>query len=57
MCDHVVVLHRGRVAFRGTVGDLEAAAVPGARGDTPLERGYVSVLAGAAHESRKSEVG
>jgi ABC-2 type transport system ATP-binding protein len=52
MCDHVIVLHRGRVVFRGSVREMEAAAVPDARGDTPLERGFLTVLARGTEDAR-----
>ncbi|MFG3254445.1 ATP-binding cassette domain-containing protein [Streptomyces sp. NPDC048172] len=44
VCDGVTVLSEGRVRYRGTPGRLAGEAVWGAAGDTPLERGYMSVL-------------
>ncbi len=45
----VMVLDEGTVRFRGTPDDLAAAAVAGAPGDSPIERGYMSVLGGSMH--------
>lgn len=45
VCDQVVVLHEGRVAFSGTMVELTAAGSTRARGDNDLERGYTTVLA------------
>jgi ABC-2 type transport system ATP-binding protein len=44
-CDEVFVMDSGRLRFRGAPDDLARAAAPDARGDTPLERGYTTVLA------------
>jgi len=46
MCDRVVVLDEGRIRYSGTPAELTGAARPDAPGDTELERGYSSVLAG-----------
>jgi ABC-2 type transport system ATP-binding protein len=48
-CGQVAMMIDGRIAFTGTPADLSArgqADLPGAAGDTPLERGYAAVLAG-----------
>lgn len=44
LSDEVLVISSGHRRFQGTVPQLEAAAKPGAPGDSPLERGYMSVL-------------
>lgn len=44
VASQVVVLDEGSVRFRGTPAALAAEAVPGAPGDSPLERGYMSAL-------------
>ncbi|MDR1188638.1 MAG: ATP-binding cassette domain-containing protein [Bifidobacteriaceae bacterium] len=41
----VMVLNEGVVRFTGPPAQLASAGAPDARGDTPLERGYMSVLA------------
>jgi ABC-type multidrug transport system ATPase subunit len=49
-CGQVAMMAAGRIAFTGTPAELAArgdAAAPGAAGDSPLERGYAAVLAGA----------
>jgi ABC-2 type transport system ATP-binding protein len=49
-CDQVAVMADGRIAYTGTPAGLAARGrddVPGASGDTPLERGYTAVLAEA----------
>ncbi|MFI0963293.1 ATP-binding cassette domain-containing protein [Streptomyces sp. NPDC021080] len=43
-CDAVLVFREGRVSYRGTPARLAAEAAAGAPGDTPIERGYMSVL-------------
>ncbi|MEV5983652.1 ABC transporter ATP-binding protein [Streptomyces sp. NPDC052051] len=44
-CTEVTLLERGRVAYRGTPAALAAlGASTGARGDSPLERGYTAAL-------------
>ncbi|MDX2852062.1 ATP-binding cassette domain-containing protein [Streptomyces sp. PA03-3a] len=45
-CTEVTLLSGGRVAFRGTPGELAAAGDGDAAGDTPIERGYSAVLRG-----------
>lgn len=45
-CDTVLVLSDGQVAHRGTPDNLAACARLGAPGDSPLERGYMTVLEG-----------
>ncbi len=42
--NHVVVLSLGRLAFNGSVDDLELRGREGSVGDTPLERAYTEVL-------------
>ncbi|MCX4805408.1 ATP-binding cassette domain-containing protein [Streptomyces sp. NBC_01214] len=44
ICEDVAVLNQGSILFRGAPADLAAAADPDAPGDSPLERGYMSVL-------------
>jgi ABC-type multidrug transport system ATPase subunit len=44
LADQVLILHDGRLAFVGTVDVLASMAHPGERGDSDLERGYLSVL-------------
>jgi ABC-2 type transport system ATP-binding protein len=49
-CSQVAMMADGRIAFTGTPAELAAlghAGAPGAAGDSPLERGYAAVLAGA----------
>ncbi|MEU9890275.1 ATP-binding cassette domain-containing protein [Sphaerisporangium sp. NPDC051011] len=46
VCDDVVVMRDGRLIWRGDPESLAAAALPSADGDTPLERGYMSLLGG-----------
>jgi ABC-2 type transport system ATP-binding protein len=46
-CDEVFVMNEGRLRFRGTPQELADAAAPGALGDTPIERGYTTVLRAA----------
>ncbi|QSB17562.1 ATP-binding cassette domain-containing protein [Natronosporangium hydrolyticum] len=43
-CNQVHVLKSGHIRFSGSPEALAAAAAPSAAGDTPLERGYVTVL-------------
>ncbi|MFF9589264.1 ABC transporter ATP-binding protein [Streptomyces sp. NPDC014646] len=45
-CDTVLVLKDGNVVHRGTPEELSSAASPEAPGDSPLERGYMTVLGG-----------
>ena len=44
VCDQVAVMNDGRVTWQGEPERLAALAAPGAQGDTPLERGYMSLL-------------
>ncbi len=46
-CTEVALMDRGAIVFRGTPGDLEERGEGVGVGDSPLERGYTSVLAGA----------
>jgi ABC-2 type transport system ATP-binding protein len=46
-CDTVTILHEGRRVFAGTSGELAAAGDAGSAGDSPIERGYTTVLRGA----------
>jgi ABC-type multidrug transport system ATPase subunit len=46
-CSEVALMDGGRIAFRGTPQELAAMGEGYAIGDSPLERGYSSVLAGA----------
>ena len=46
-CSEVALMDGGRIAFRGTPQELTAMGEGYAIGDSPLERGYSSVLAGA----------
>jgi ABC-2 type transport system ATP-binding protein len=50
-CDDVTLLREGHVVFTGTPDELVAQATDGAPGDSPVERGYTSVLR-AARASR-----
>lgn len=47
LADRVLVLVSGRLAFDGTVPELEALADPAAPGDTELERALACVMGGA----------
>ncbi len=46
-CSEVALLERGAIAFRGAPAELTALGEGHAVGDSPLERGYSAVLAGA----------
>ncbi|GGL02894.1 ABC transporter ATP-binding protein [Planomonospora parontospora subsp. antibiotica] len=46
-CDDVAVLLKGRFVYRGSPVDLADHAAEDAAGDSPLERGYMSVLSAA----------
>lgn len=46
-CTDVALMSEGRIVFRGTPDDLRALGAGHDVGDSPLERGYSSVLAGA----------
>ncbi|MEV8316223.1 ATP-binding cassette domain-containing protein [Streptomyces sp. NPDC059900] len=43
-CDTVLVLNDGRLVHSGTPQELAALSTPAAPGDSPLERGYMTVL-------------
>ncbi|MFE6919313.1 ATP-binding cassette domain-containing protein [Streptomyces rubiginosohelvolus] len=45
-CDTVLVLNEGRVLHSSTPQQLVELATPAAPGDSPLERGYMTVLGG-----------
>ncbi|MFH8490168.1 ABC transporter ATP-binding protein [Streptomyces longisporoflavus] len=45
-CDTVLVLDDGRLVHSGTPQELAALSTPAAPGDSPLERGYMTVLSG-----------
>ncbi|WP_172385602.1 ATP-binding cassette domain-containing protein [Streptomyces sp. MNP-20] len=47
-CDSVLVLRDGQIIHGGTPRDLALSASAGAPGDSPLERGYMTVLNGHA---------
>ena len=46
-CTEVALMDGGGIVFRGTPEDLKARGEGHAIGDSPLERGYGAVLAGA----------
>jgi ABC-type multidrug transport system ATPase subunit len=46
-CSEVALMHGGRIVYQGTPRELMALGDGYAVGDSPLERGYTSVLAGA----------
>ena len=46
-CAQVALLHRGKIVFSGTPGELAARGAGHDVGDAPLERGYSAVLAAA----------
>jgi ABC-type multidrug transport system ATPase subunit len=46
-CSEVALMHQGRIVFHGSPGDLTRVGERGGVGDSPLERGYTSVLAQA----------
>jgi ABC-type multidrug transport system ATPase subunit len=46
-CTEVALMDSGNIVFRGSKEDLVARGVDDGIGDSPLERGYTSVLAGA----------
>lgn len=46
-CTEVALMESGSIVFRGTKEDLAARGGEDGVGDSPLERGYTSVLAGA----------
>ena len=43
-CTDVLLMDEGRLVFRGTPADLEAAGGERAAGDSPAERGYSAIL-------------
>jgi ABC-2 type transport system ATP-binding protein len=43
-CEHVIVLHSGRVLFTGEVSEMADRAGDGVVGHTPLERAYMELL-------------
>jgi ABC-type multidrug transport system ATPase subunit len=43
-CDDAVLLERGRLVFRGSIGNLEAAVDGGDRSASAVERGYTALL-------------
>jgi ABC-type multidrug transport system ATPase subunit len=47
-CGEVGLMQNGRIVFRGTPGELISLGNEQSAGDSPLERGYTRVLAGAA---------
>lgn len=47
-CSTVAVLNQGRVVFQGTPADLVRRGSGDGLGDSPLERGYSAVVAGAS---------
>ncbi len=49
VASRVMVLAEGAVRFEGTPAELARAALARAPGDSPIERGYMSVLDGANH--------
>jgi ABC-2 type transport system ATP-binding protein len=51
VCDEVAVMDCGRIIFRGDTDDLIRATQPDTPGDSPIERGYMSVLAGNGFNS------
>lgn len=46
-CTEVSLMNSGNIVFRGSKEDLVARGVEDGVGDSPLERGYTAVLAGA----------
>jgi ABC-2 type transport system ATP-binding protein len=46
-CAQVALMDGGRIIFHGTPGELAARAEGQGIGDTPLERGYSAIIAGA----------
>lgn len=46
-CSDVALMDRGRIVFLGSPGELRSRGQGGGAGDSPLERGYSAVLAGA----------
>ncbi|MEU7054531.1 ATP-binding cassette domain-containing protein [Streptomyces sp. NPDC046197] len=54
-CDKVLVLHGGQIRYQGTPKKLAEIAVESAPGDSPLERGYMTVLA-SVRDAQKAAV-
>ena len=46
-CSEVALMNGGRIVFHGTPDELSARGETGGAGDSPLERGYTSILSGA----------
>ncbi|HEV7975100.1 ABC transporter ATP-binding protein [Amycolatopsis sp.] len=44
-CTDVMLMGEGKLVFRGTPAELEAAGGAGDAGDSPIERGYTALLA------------
>ncbi|WP_067186198.1 ATP-binding cassette domain-containing protein [Microtetraspora niveoalba] len=51
VCGDLLVLSDGKIVFAGRAQALENMANPDAKGDTPLERGYMTVLKQVAHQA------
>ena len=51
-CTEVALMDAGEILFRGTPGELTARGEGHGVGDSPLERGYTSVLSGTRTETR-----
>ncbi len=51
-CAEVALMERGAVVFRGTPGELKRRGEGHGVGDSPLERGYASVLSGSRRKAR-----
>jgi ABC-2 type transport system ATP-binding protein len=47
-CDSVLVLQEGVIKYKGSPSDLVSVADEAAPGDSPLERGYMTILASTA---------
>ncbi len=46
ICDSVIVMDEGRFLYQGSPGELAEIASDQAPGDSPIERGYMTVLSG-----------
>ncbi|WP_250279678.1 ATP-binding cassette domain-containing protein [Frankia sp. Cppng1_Ct_nod] len=46
-CDDVVIVHDGRAVFQGSPAEIVTRGSTETAGDSPLERGYMTILAGA----------
>lgn len=53
-CQTVLVLEDGQIVSSGTPQDLARQATPSAPGDSPLERGYMTVLANNREPARET---